>query len=588
MINGSPTNLDTLHIAYDYDAAGRRKKLTYPDGGESAYLYNDSGQLWKVTGPSSSLPTTYGYYTDGRLETETLPNGVEGEFTYDDAGLPKEILYSHGGSTVFDTRYLVRDRNGSPKTIWDSQSGTTTYDYDALNRLHTETPEGSGSTIYNYDAVGNRANVMYNGATTTYSYNDANELQSIEPPAGEHGQPGAPSTTYGYDFNGSRISKTPDGQAATTYTWNASNLLGGITTPTDSIGYLYNGEGERIASVEDGKTTNFVLDSSQSPDAVLQEQSSDDQGVPQSVTYSYGLGLISRKGTDGVVTYPLTDASGSVRVETDSSGDVIDSTNATHSYDAFGNDQSPTADLSGDRFRYAGQYAELDGLSYMRARFYDSQTGAFLSVDPQGSAATSQYAYCADNPMVAIDPSGCNFVSDGWHWVEHHAVDIAITAGTAALDATLFALSPVTCGASDVLAGELTAAATGYIVGKGVTMAGKAISTGIVERAAQEVMDGGLEPLEARFSREQVEAVAKYPYLRKVYLGSKIQFAVRDLLQASYPGRFSLRMTGPDFLDKATGEAVELTTDRLSTIDAHLAKGGDYLDCGYAQYSWPR
>jgi hypothetical protein len=51
---------------------------------------------------------------------------------------------------------------------------------------------------------------------------------------------------YGYELNGSRISKTQNGRASTAYAWKASNLLGGITTPTDSAGYPYNGEGERI------------------------------------------------------------------------------------------------------------------------------------------------------------------------------------------------------------------------------------------------------------------------------------------------------------------------------------------------------
>jgi hypothetical protein len=51
---------------------------------------------------------------------------------------------------------------------------------------------------------------------------------------------------YGYDLTGSGIGKTQNGQASTTCARNASNLPGGITTPTGSAGYLYNGEGERI------------------------------------------------------------------------------------------------------------------------------------------------------------------------------------------------------------------------------------------------------------------------------------------------------------------------------------------------------
>jgi YD repeat-containing protein len=52
--------------------------------------------------------------------------------------------------------------------------------------------------------------------------------------------------TYGYELNGSRVSNTRNGQAATTYAWNASSLLGAITTATGSAGHLYSGDGERI------------------------------------------------------------------------------------------------------------------------------------------------------------------------------------------------------------------------------------------------------------------------------------------------------------------------------------------------------
>jgi hypothetical protein len=51
---------------------------------------------------------------------------------------------------------------------------------------------------------------------------------------------------YGYDLTDSGIGETQNGQASTTYAWSASNLLGGVTTPTGGVGYLYSGEGERI------------------------------------------------------------------------------------------------------------------------------------------------------------------------------------------------------------------------------------------------------------------------------------------------------------------------------------------------------
>jgi RHS repeat-associated protein len=48
------------------------------------------------------------------------------------------------------------------------------------------------------------------------------------------------------------------------------------------------------------------------------------------------------------------------------------------------------------------------GLDYRGARFYDSEVGRFLGVDPLASeyAAWSPYAYTLDNPIKLIDPTG--------------------------------------------------------------------------------------------------------------------------------------------------------------------------------------
>jgi RHS repeat-associated protein len=47
------------------------------------------------------------------------------------------------------------------------------------------------------------------------------------------------------------------------------------------------------------------------------------------------------------------------------------------------------------------------GLYYFRARWYDPQTGRWLSNDPIGiSGGLNQYAFCADNPVMFLDPLG--------------------------------------------------------------------------------------------------------------------------------------------------------------------------------------
>jgi len=49
------------------------------------------------------------------------------------------------------------------------------------------------------------------------------------------------------------------------------------------------------------------------------------------------------------------------------------------------------------------------GLIYMRARYYDPQTGQFVTQDPLHAITEEPYAYTADDPVNGTDPSGlCN------------------------------------------------------------------------------------------------------------------------------------------------------------------------------------
>jgi RHS repeat-associated protein len=83
-------------------------------------------------------------------------------------------------------------------------------------------------------------------------------------------------------------------------------------------------------------------------------------------------------------------------------------------YDAFGTQLSNT-DMSGNKFGFTGQWSDADGLVFLRARYYDSESGRFLSVDPTPGEMTAPltlnaYVYCGNNPVLLADPSG-----EVWH-----------------------------------------------------------------------------------------------------------------------------------------------------------------------------
>ena len=72
-----------------------------------------------------------------------------------------------------------------------------------------------------------------------------------------------------------------------------------------------------------------------------------------------------------------------------------------------------------NELQYTGAvYDDSTGLLYLNARFYDPQTGRFISRDtyrgaPNHAGTWHLYAYCANNPVNYVDPSGHLAISAG-------------------------------------------------------------------------------------------------------------------------------------------------------------------------------
>ena len=106
--------------------------------------------------------------------------------------------------------------------------------------------------------------------------------------------------------------------------------------------------------------------------------------------------------------YPLTDHLGTVH----ENGNIVESYN----YDAYGkvleikdgNGAPLTKSAIGNRYLWQGrEYSYTTGLYYFRARYYDAQTGRWLSKDPIGiSGGLNQYVFCGNNPVNFTDPWG--------------------------------------------------------------------------------------------------------------------------------------------------------------------------------------
>jgi RHS repeat-associated protein len=235
--------------------------------------------------------------------------------------------------------------------------------------------------------------------TTAYAYDANNRLTQTAI--------GTTVNALTYDLNGSLL-KVTDGTKTTLYTWanDGENRLLSVNDGTNLSRYIYTGMGDRVASIDNGVRTNYLTAGSL-PQVVLEY---DANGVTIA-DYTLGLDLIRRRA-DGREGYYHTDGLGSTRVITDNVGLVLN----RYDYDAFGVTVSETAAF-GNSFQFAGEQKDSSGLSYNRARYYNSDTGRFISKDPYGGSITDPYSqhsyqYAHGNPVRYTDPTGYFSMSD--------------------------------------------------------------------------------------------------------------------------------------------------------------------------------
>ena len=126
--------------------------------------------------------------------------------------------------------------------------------------------------------------------------------------------------------------------------------------------------------------------------------------------YTYGLQRINEaQSINGTWTQSFYgyDGGGSVRQLTNASAAITD----TYNYDAFGNLLNSTG-TTPNNYLYRGEQFDTDlGLYYLRARYYNPQTGRFLSRDPEDGkikipASLHKYLYASGDPVNRFDPTG--------------------------------------------------------------------------------------------------------------------------------------------------------------------------------------
>ncbi|MEG6510998.1 RHS repeat-associated core domain-containing protein [Desulforamulus ruminis] len=118
-----------------------------------------------------------------------------------------------------------------------------------------------------------------------------------------------------------------------------------------------------------------------------------------------------KKEPNGKEYYYLYNGHGDVSHIIDTDGNIVNE----YRYDEWGNILSQTEQIK-NPFKYAGEIYDAEtGLYYLRSRYYDPSIGRFITKDSYegdivNPLSLNLYAYCANNPLLYIDPSGHKYV----------------------------------------------------------------------------------------------------------------------------------------------------------------------------------
>ncbi len=449
--------------SYEYDLEGKLIQQTDPNGVVDQYTYNNMNELTEETetGPGNAAIAEYlySYRPDGLKATETdklwftnndQPVEITNTISYTYDALDRLI----DEAFVTDADTILGNDASLPSNVqrWESFTDEYTYDPDS-NKV--------GQVLTEYNTAVTPAQTTTETMADTYDFNDRLQQEVDTTVIGTGGTPTTTTTDYTYD-NTEQLSEAvtsgaPNSggtvQSSQAYQYNLQGQMSGATvtayangtvSQVEQLTYGYDTDGNRVSALDQiGPTagnwtsetlTEYLNDSNNQTGytQVLRVTQSDltTNQVQQVTEYAIGLGQINQTTTPYTGGQPGTpttlqfgyDGSGSVRVLLNTAGAIatVGGVRQLFNYDAYGNAIGFNVAAAATTLLYNGQQTDAaTGLQYLRARYYDTASGNFTSLDPYTGDSDSpisynKYLYTQGDPVNRFDPSGEDASEYNW------------------------------------------------------------------------------------------------------------------------------------------------------------------------------
>ena len=564
-------------LAYEWTYNEEGVILTHHDLINEAtynYLYNEEGKMVSLTSSNGfdilHSEEENGYtitYSNGdiRKEKRSVYEEIESVDAEENLPLVSTTYLISGGQLVS----VVSNEDTEEKTIYSNQKAilnskithtgygiskieyqdgkTLEYIYNRNGDISSILENGIEKATYQYDGLGQllRENSAYTGKTVVYKYDNAGNILEADEYSYAKGELGEKLSTkkYSYDdldwkdlltsFNGQEITYDEIGNPLSyrnniNLSWSGRQLIS-LQTNEKNVLYSYNSSGIRTSKIVNGIETTYQLEGRK----IISETTS---GEVKWYIYDDNDSIIGFE-YENKVFYFEKNAQGDVVRIFNEDGKCV----SEYFYDAWGNITSIDGDIEvacENPFRYRGYYYDNEsGLFCVGVRYYDSETGRFISSDPLvdlgifdvGARLLSHniYNYCAGNPVNYIDDTG-------YYTATLKLSASAITALGGALPSLMTSISASIASIKAAIATSwlvpVCIAATAIAI-VGVTSAVKkvaslsATASSTVSSVIAKVKGGGLDPKNLR--NETVYVIARKGTTDVVYVGRTKNYAAR-------------------------------------------------------------
>ncbi|WAC00434.1 DUF6531 domain-containing protein [Pseudomonas putida] len=410
-------------LGYEYDPLSNLTTLTLPDGRKVNHLYYGSGHLHQlnldgqvisdmerddlhreVYRTQGKLTSCFGYDAMGRKAWQfasTLP--AEKLSQVHNPGINTSLLVEHAYNPIY--RRYQYDPAGELVRTLDKLRGEIKYEYEANGQLHSrDTGSIIGSEEFRYDPAANRLDF------------NARQLEKVKDNRIKRWR----DQEYRYDPWGNLIEKRSGHSKLQSFSYDCENRLVRAETlvngKLESTGaYRYDSLGRRVAKQSEINGTTEQKRFLWQGLRMLGEE------MPgRSILYLYEPGSYAplarvdqAEGEEQTVYYFHTDQIGTPLELSNSEGEIV--WQAT--YRSWGAIEQLTISNIEQNLRFQGQYYDDEtGLHYNTFRYYDPETGRFISHDPIGLlGGYNLYSYVS-NPFNRIDP---------WGWCEKKGMGVS-------------------------------------------------------------------------------------------------------------------------------------------------------------------